>query len=489
MDPLSDSQPRADERIAFVTGKLAEPALSALLARLGPESGFEYTVVRLNIAVAALMTAEWVARKIELPDGITRAVVPGHCRGDFSQLSETTGVPFQHGPKDLRELPNFFGRELLGSQDYGKHELEIVAEINHVPRQPLDEVLRIARRYRDHGADLIDLGCDPGPPFQGIGDTVRALKDENLRVSVDSLSPREIVPAVEAGAELVLSVNSSNVREVRELGCEFVAIPDEPSAFAGLETTLTALEEVGARYRIDPILEPIGFGFANSIGRYLEVRERYPDAEILMGVGNLTELTGVDSAGVNVMLLGFCAEVGIRSVLTTEVAPWTRSAVAELDVARRLMHYAINHKELPKHLEPDLHILRDENVLRHGPERLIELARGLRDQNFRLFAEDGKIHALNSDGRRSHADAFELFEKLGVTDASHAFYLGYEMAKASIALTLGKNYTQDQALRWGLLTVDEASFQEKRHKLRLNRRRAEQEDAIDPSASEEDASS
>ena len=40
-------------------------------------------------------------------------------------------------------------------------------------------------------------------------------------------------------------------------------------------------------------------------------------------------------------------------------------------------------------------------------------------------------------------------------DPSHAFYLGYEMAKAVTALTLGKNYTQDQALRWGFLTVEE----------------------------------
>ena len=42
-------------------------------------------------------------------------------------------------------------------------------------------------------------------------------------------------------------------------------------------------------------------------------------------------------------------------------------------------------------------------------------------------------------------------------DPAHAFYLGYEMAKAVTALTLGKNYVQDQALRWGFLTVPEVS--------------------------------
>src|SRR6202007_361880 len=115
-------------------------------------------------------------------------------------------------------------------------------------------------------------------------------------------------------------------------------------------------------YRIDPVIEPIGLGFAASLGRYLEVRRRYPDAEMMMGVGNLTELTDVDSAGVNVMLLGFCQEAGIRSVLTTEVINWCKSSVRELDLARRLVYHACTKQMLPKHLEPDLLLLRDPKV-------------------------------------------------------------------------------------------------------------------------------
>jgi hypothetical protein len=57
-------------------------------------------------------------------------------------------------------------------------------------------------------------------------------------------------------------------------------------------------------------------------------------------------------------------------------------------------------------------------------------------------------------------DPFELYDLMHERqplEASHAFYLGYEMAKAVTALTLGKNYTQDQALRWGFLTREERS--------------------------------
>src|SRR4029453_16584898 len=119
-----------------------------------------------------------------------------------------------------------------------------------------------------------------------------------------------------AGAELVLSVNATNRDGAADWGAEVVAVPDTPRELAGLEETMNVLDRRKVRSRIDPILEPIGFGFAESLGRYLEVRRRYPDAAMLMGVGNLTELTDVDSAGVNVLLAAFCQELGVRSVLT-----------------------------------------------------------------------------------------------------------------------------------------------------------------------------
>src|SRR5262249_38468133 len=153
---------------------------------------------------------------------------------------------------------------------------------------------------------------------------------------------------------LVLSVNSSNRRWAADWNCEVVVLPDVPETLAGLEETVDQLASAGVRLRIDPVLEPIGFGFARSLGRYLHVRERYPDAEMMMGIGNLTELTEADSAAINVLLLGFCQEVGIRSVLTTQVINWARTAVRECDLARRLVHYAVANRSLPKHIDPRL---------------------------------------------------------------------------------------------------------------------------------------
>ena len=67
-----------------------------------------------------------------------------------------------------------------------------------------------------------------------------------------------------------------------------------------------------------------------------------------MGIGNLTELTAADSTGVNALLIAVCQELGVRAVLTTEVIPWARGAVREVDVARRLMHYAVDAAHDPE---------------------------------------------------------------------------------------------------------------------------------------------
>jgi dihydropteroate synthase-like protein len=444
----------------FVTGKLAEPALRRTLAELAPQAGFVYDVAVLPITVVALATTPWIARHLTVPAGVERVLLPGLCAGDLTALADAWGIPVGRGPKDLRDLPEFFGKGGQPPPGYGAYDIAILAEINHAPRLPPDQILTQARAYRRSGADIIDIGCDPGTSWPGAGDTVRALRDEGFRVSIDSFDPVEVEAAVTAGAELVLSVNRSNLAHARSWGCEVVAVPDVPATLEGLDAVVETLDGWGVPFRIDPILEPIGFGCAASLGRYIEVRRRYPQAEMMMGAGNLSELTDVDSAGVNVLLLGFCQELGIRSVLSTEVINWCRSAIRELDLARRLVYFACKEKVLPKRLEPDLILLRDPKLRAHGDETLRELAARVTDRNFRLFVERGLLHVINGEMHLQSDDPFTLFEQMcerEEIDPSHAFYLGYEMAKAVTALTLGKNYVQDQALRWGFLTVSETS--------------------------------
>jgi dihydropteroate synthase len=246
-----------------------------------------------------------------------------------------------------------------------------------------------------------------------------------------------------------------------------VVIPDQIHAIESMEETIEWLASRNVSLRIDPILEPIGFGFANSLKRYWDAHFRWPDAEMMMGIGNLTELTDVDSAGINVVLLAICQETGIRSVLTTEVINWARTSVQECHLARQLVHYAVNRGVPPKHLSEELVMLRDTKLFEFGDEQIKQLSRQIKDHNYRIFAERGQIHLLGSQSHFVSHDPFAVFDQLADSqpanlDASHAFYLGYEMCKAMIALQLGKQYTQDEALNWGLLTTSETE----RHRLR-----------------------
>lgn len=449
-------------RILFVTGRLAEKSLRRVVEPLAEQQGFQALVEVLPITVAALMTPIWIARRLHIPDQVDEVWLPGYCTGDVGPLRQLTDAEIQVGPRDLHDLPLRFGQPPHRRSDYGVFRIEILAEINHAPHLSLEQLTFQAKELAGQGADIIDIGCVPGESWTSIGDAVRALRDQGLRVSVDSMNVDEIQAACRAGAELVLSVNASNRHAARDWGTEVVAIPDQPRDLIGLDQTLEVLDRHNVPCRMDPIIEPLGCGFANSLGRYLEVRRRYPEAEMLMGVGNLTELTDVDSAGVNVLLLGFCEELGIRSVLTTQVINWARTSVRECDLARRLVHYAVQKETIPKHLEPNLIVLRDEYPRRRHWAELNELARQIRDPNYRIFLGPSGIHLIAAGIHLHDPHPFNLLRQLMALnpknlDPSHAFYLGYELAKARTALTLDKEYRQDEALDWGYLTVPEPS--------------------------------
>jgi dihydropteroate synthase len=475
------SDPRPNPRLLFVTGRLAEFSLRQVVDDLAPRLGFAAEFAVLPISVAALMTPRWVARHLELREGISRIILPGHCRGDVSAIAEKTRTEVVLGPEDLRDLPRFLGLEGDSrGEGYGEFDIEILAEVNHAPQIGLEAILAQADRFRAEGADRIDLGCDPGGPWAGVGDAVKALRDRGHRVSIDSFDPEEVADAARAGADLVLSVNATNREQARDWGVEVVAIPDRPGTLEGLEETVAYLIRHDIPFRIDPILEPIGFGFAASLGRYLETRGRYPEAPILMGVGNLTELTDVDSAGVNTLLIGFCQELSIRSVLTTAVINWARSSVKEIDLARRLAYHAVTRKTLPKHIEPRLVMLRDPRSHRFGPEALAALARTIKDPNWRIFAEADAIHVMNHSTYIKGTDPFLLFDRMVVDDPSHAFYLGVELMKAKTALTLSKDFRQDQALDWGFLTEPEISRRERIRAEKLAEPEAQPESEPEP---------
>ncbi len=437
------------ERLLFLTGHLAKPRLEKLLQGL---TGLPFTweIVDIGVQVAALMTQAIISRRLRRPIEADKIMVPGRCRADLESLSAELGVPVIRGPDELVDLPLFLGQGGK-PRDLSRYDMRIFSEIVDASAQSVEATLQRAFAMRAAGANVIDLGCLPDTPFPHLEDCVAALKAEGFQVSVDSALPEELERGAKAGADFLLSLNEDTLGIAERYPVTPVLIPKVHRDLASLWRVAEMAAAKKLSFILDPILDPIHFGFAASLRGYSETRRRFPTAAIMMGTGNLTELTEADSAGVTAMLLGICSELAITNLLIVQVSPHTRRTVEEHDAARRLMFAAREDHALPKGYGVGLLQVHDKKPLVTTSTEIAERVADVKDANFRIeVAEDG-IHIYNKTVHRVAKTAMDLFPHLGVeTDGAHAFYLGAELMKAELAYALGKRFVQDELLEWGV---------------------------------------
>ena len=450
------------DHLVFLTGRLAEPQLRRVLDSfsLDPHGApFSWEVREIGLQVAALMTAEMIERRVPVPvmtlqDGqppqpADRLIVPGRCRGDLAALSQHFGIPVQRGPEELKDLPRHFNRAARPVDLSAKGPL-IFAEIVDAPRLDVAAILARAATLAAAGADVIDLGCLPDTRFEHLADSVLALKAMGYAVSVDSVDSQELLEGGRAGADYLLSLTLDTLWVADEVAATPVLIPRSPADEASLYAAVEWMQQRGKPFLADAILDPIPFGFTASIVRYHRLRERYASVPIMLGVGNLTELTEADTSGINALLFGIAAELNVAAVLTTQVSGHARRAVREADWARRIMHAAAAQRMLPKGLSDALMTTHAKHPFPDSASDIAATAAQVRDPNFRVQVAAEGLFVYNRDGLRQGQGAFALWPQLGLEgDAAHAFYMGVELANAETAWRLGKRYVQDQPLNWG----------------------------------------
>jgi dihydropteroate synthase len=235
----------------------------------------------------------------------------------------------------------------------------------------------------------------------------------------------------------------------------------------------------------DPVLSPPLMGLAESIGRYAEVHQAYPDVPLFFGIGNVTELLDADSHGVNGLLAAIGAEVGASVLFTPEYSEKARGSIRELRCASEMMLLAGARRSPPKDLGLDLLVLKEK--CRHPEEEMppefvavgtaagpdgcgdgmggevggsseeagkIE-GSGRRWEmdptgSFRIGVAHGKIvvrhDAVILVGRSARDILAEIIDRGLVTRLDHAGYLGRELERAETALRLGRSYSQDDPL-------------------------------------------
>lgn len=448
------------KNLLFLTGKLAEKSLHRVLEEVQQQPKtpkFQYRVQQMGVSVAALMTPELIARRLKETGDADKLILPGLCQGDLSALRAQYGVPVERGPADLKDLPQYFGQQ--GRRvDLSQYQVQIFAEIVDAPYLSVAGIIKKAQHYQAQGANVIDLGCLPGVDFPHLAEAVGALKALNFQVSVDSSDAKDLLQGGQAGADFLLSLTEKTLWIAEEVAATPILIPAQPHSLPSLYRAIEHCLKRGKPFIADPILDPIHFGLTDSIVRYQKLRKKYPDIPMMMGIGNVTELTDADTTGINALLFGVMSELNIQATLTTSVSPHAVNAISEADAARRMMFAARQDASLPRGYSSALLGLHDRRPFTYSHDEIAELAAQIKDPSFRVQVSEEGVHIYNRDGLVMGTDPFKLFSQLsGLEDASHAFYLGVELARAQIAWQLRKRYTQDEELHWGCGVSDDTS--------------------------------
>ena len=263
------------------------------------------------------MTEEIIRRRAAATGhGATRVVLPGRCRADLDRLAAR--LRRAGGARPGRDRGP--ARPISGAADGGsicrgtmcgsspRSSTRPARTVRGDPGAGTGSAARGRRRDRPRRPARHAVSAPRGqrPAAQGGG----------LARSASIRSPRRTRARRPRGRRLsssastrTLSISPSRVDARSRSSCR-----RGPATSTSLVRACERLAEAGRPYLADPILEPIHFGFVESLARYAEFRRLMPDAEMLMGTGNLTELTEADSLGITALLMGIV--LGARASAT-----------------------------------------------------------------------------------------------------------------------------------------------------------------------------
>ncbi len=491
-------------KILIATGRLAENTIRKAV-------GEKADILVADIDIAAFITPKKLIKAFQeacLSKIYDLILLPGLVAGDFSKASEELGCKIRLGPKhayDLGFVLPFAGKiefsekipacelladvrkemalklirkteeeassplKLRGVKIGGKARMKVMGEI--VGAMEMDAMaLRIKiEAFIARGADIIDLGATLNTlPEQAKTAVSLAKTFTEAPISIDTLDPELIKEGVEAGADLILSLNSTNLGTagpiVARAGIAAIIIPDEERSLETLVRNVEAARRLGIEKIIaDPVLDPVGHNITESIVRYHEFHRMYPEIPVFLGAGNVTELMDVDTIGVNATLCGIGAEAGASILFTPEFSDKAQGSIRELKRASEMMMLAGIRESSPKDLGLDLLCIKEkrrrpdfplpENAIQArpskgwrvdpaGPIRIRTVPDSISGNGGLIVAEHEKSSVVGRNAREVMDTLLEL--KL-VSRLDHAAYLGRELERAELALQFNRSYAQDDA--------------------------------------------
>lgn len=518
------------DNVLLLTGHMAYADLVRMIA------GFDNVrVEELPISVAAFTTPRLVSRHVSKfldqhrPDLI---LVSGLANGDYSQLADEVGVPIKKGTRYLSALPILLRNlhdvsHLLSGVEpadaiirsklleeirrridqvedeatFGARNFRlrsglsvgidlpprVMAEVVDATSRPFESCLASSRYYSEW-ADILDIGCTVNRPDpERTAEMVGAVRKLGLPVSIDTLDPGEIIAAVDAGAEIVLSIDRGNLDVVKRIpeDVALVCLPTNVSSGIFLRDpteraricveTCSELRKHGFdKLLADPLMEaPINPGLMESLNAYHHCRQLDSHLPFLAGFANVTEFVDTDTVGVNALLASLGIELGISVFLSTEERASTFGCIKELRSATMMSFVSKVLEAPPKHVSITSFVAKSSfyDVQSVSKEESYELVTeseqeyeldkcgsfriGIDYQTNMILCEhkgrDGELHRLKSGS--ANVLLHEIVSRGYVSLLGHVGYLGSELTRAEISLRIGHNYTQDEP--WNTeLTLD-----------------------------------
>lgn len=488
--------------ILIATGRLAENTVRKVV-------GEKADVLVADIDIAAFITPKKLIKAFQeagLSKKYDLILLPGLVPGSFSKVSDELGCKIRLGPKHAYDLGFVlrFAEEvefsekvpacelladvrkgealelirkaeeevvspliLRGVKVGGDSRMKVMGEIvGAAELNPADLKVKI-EAFIAREADIIDLGATLNTLPGQVRDTVSLAKSLTcIPISIDTLDPELIKEGIEAGADLVLSLNGTNMETagpaVAKAGVAAVIIPDEGNRLESLERNIEAARRLGIKKIIaDPVLDPIGHNITESIVRYHEFHRTYPEIPLFFGVGNVTELMDVDTIGVNATLCGIGAETGASILFTPEYSDKAQGSIGELKKASEMMQLCRIRESSPKDLGIDLLYIKEKRRRPDSPlpEKVVTARASknwrtdpagpirIRIVPDRICGNGGLIVAEHEKAAVTGESAKEVMDTLLelelISRLDHAAYLGRELEKAELALRFNRSYAQD----------------------------------------------
>ncbi len=531
---MLNSKRKKNNKILALTGRSAEKIVRSIVPS-------NVTVKVLPIDVAAFINKDLILKNLtrEEAQKYDLILTPGFVQGDLASLHTLLGVSVVKGPRyasdiklavtelDFDEFSSKYSadrflkkkkysqtRQILNdgfnrpvNEKIGEFILGVgntfpiginrppivMSEIIDAPKLTMEEVLTRAQFFINSGANVIDIGAIAKNPQPAkiktiITELQKLKKSNNIILSIDTLNEEEILAAVDAKIDLILSIDHGNVNQLidkipKETGIVFLPTnvkegfmpktsEDRVKSLIKLRDKLRAAGYT--KLFADPIIEmPIYPGFASSLESYIQYRKIDSTTPMMTCIGNVTEFIEADPVGINTLFGCLAVELGIQLLLMTDFSVKCRGGTKEIVKARDLAFAAkkrnsppIGHGvnillaksrtdfEIEIPINKDLEIIdltSDDGALytmHYDLDPKGSFTIWINNQKQKIYVSHLDISCKKPDLLLISSEARMLFEEITkrglLSKMDHAFYLGRELERAEICLYLGKTYIQNE---------------------------------------------